>query len=142
MSNWRHELRDQLKRHEGWVPHAYRDHLGFWTIGYGRLIDPARGGGLSLDEGEYLLRNDIEGRIATLRSRLAWFDRLPDRKKQALTNMAFQLGVNGLLGFRRMLHALQNRQWSEARREALDSRWAKQTPVRAREIANMLGEEE
>lgn len=141
MRSWQDDLRDQLQRHEGWVPHAYRDHLGFWTIGYGRLVDPARGGGISQEEGALLLSNDIERVVRSLHDRIPWFARLPSRKKQALSNMAFQLGVNGLLGFRRMLKAVQHQNWSAARREALDSRWAKQTPARAQEIADMLGEE-
>ena len=140
MRSWKDDLRDQLKSHEGWVPNAYQDHLGYWTIGYGRLIDQSRGGGISLTEGEMLLQNDIEKVVSELSRRLDWFDRLPPRKKQALSNMAFQLGINGLFGFRRMLAAVRNRQWSAARREALDSRWAVQTPNRANEIADMLGE--
>lgn len=141
MAEWQTELVDQLKRHEGWVPHAYQDHLGFWTIGYGRLIDKDRSGRLSLMEGEILLDNDITRVVGELRSRLPWFERLPERKRQALANMAYQLGVNGLFGFRRMLRALHESNWSAAHREALDSRWAQQTPTRAREIARMLGEQ-
>ena len=43
---------------EGLVLHAYEDHLGYLTIGYGRLIDKRRGGGISKAEAEYLLLND------------------------------------------------------------------------------------
>ena len=142
MRSWKDDLRDQLKRHEGWVSTAYQDHLGYLTIGYGRLIDKNRNGGISLQEGEMLLQNDIDKVVAELNSRLDWFHRLPPRKKQALSNRAFQLGVNGLFNFRRMLNAVKNRQWSAARREALDSKWAVQTPKRANEIADILGEEE
>ena len=70
------------------------------------------------------------------------FRSLPDRKKQALANMAFQLGVTGLLNFRRMLAAIKDGDWTRARIEALDSKWASQTPARAKEIANMIGEQE
>ena len=44
-----------LRRDEGRVRHAYQDHLGYWTIGVGRLIDQRKGGGLSEDEIDYLL---------------------------------------------------------------------------------------
>lgn len=141
MRSWRDDLKDSLKRHEGFDPGAYQDHLGWWTIGYGRLIDKRRGGGLSQQEAEYLLDNDIEARITALSQRIEWFQRLPPRKKLALANMAYQLGVNGVLGFRRMLAALKRGDWSAAQREALDSRWAKQTPSRAREVAGWLGED-
>jgi len=120
MRSWKDDLRDQLKRHEGWVSTAYQDHLGYLTIGYGRLIDKNRNGGISLQEGEMLLQNDIDKVVEELNNRIDWFHRLPPRKKQALSNMAFQLGVNGLFNFRRMLNAVRNRQWSPARIDALD----------------------
>ena len=134
----REALKQQLIRHEGIVPHAYQDHLGFWTIGVGRLIDKDRGGGLSPDEIEYLLNNDIERVHYQLTKRIAFWDRLTSSQQQALCNMAFQLGVNGLLGFRRMLHALELGNKAMAEAEALDSKWARQTPNRAREVAAML----
>jgi lysozyme len=140
--SWRDALRRQLMRHEGWVSHAYQDHLGYWTIGYGRLIDPSRGGGISQKEGELLLHNDIATRITALHQRLPYFQRLPSKVKQALANMSFQLGVNGLLGFRRMLAAVERKDWVAARREALDSNWARQTPKRAQEVAGMFVSQE
>ena len=131
-------LERQLKRHEGLVLHAYQDHLGFWTIGYGRLIDERRGGGISEDEALILLRNDINKVERELRSRVTYWHDLPPVKRQALLNMAFQLGVGGLMQFRRMWAAIARRDWDTAAREALDSRWAQQTPRRANEIAGML----
>ena len=51
----------QIKRHEGFVSNAYKDSLGYLTIGYGRLIDKSKGGGISETEAEYLLANDVNG---------------------------------------------------------------------------------
>lgn len=140
-TDWQTDLREQLKRHEGWVPHAYQDHLGFWTIGFGRLIDKNRGGRITEEEGEMLLSNDINQKVDELRRHLPWFDRLPPRKKQALANMAFQLGVQGLLRFERTLAAVELGEYAQAQKFALQSKWARQTPKRAQEIAAMLGEE-
>ena len=131
-------LIDQLKRHEGLVLHAYTDHLGFWTIGYGRLIDERRGGGLSAAEAEMLLRNDVARVRSDIERRLPWAKGLSEARQQALCNMGFQMGVSGLLGFRNMLSALQRGRFDLAAREALDSRWAQQTPTRANEVAGML----
>ncbi len=140
-AEWITELRRQLIRHEGVVPYAYQDHLGFWTIGVGRLIDKRRGGGLSDNEIEYLLDNDIWKVMGQLQDRLPYWKSLSGKQKQALCNMAFQLGVNGLMNFKKMLNALDRRDFEEAEREALNSRWAEQTPNRAREVAAMLREE-
>ena len=131
-------LKEQIIRHEGEVPHAYQDHLGYWTIGVGRLIDERRGGGLSEYEIEYLLDADIKRVHNQLTQRIAFWGRLSDSQQRALCNMAFQLGVNGVLNFRRMLAALDRGDTAAAEAEALDSRWAVQTPNRAREVAAML----
>jgi lysozyme len=50
----------ELRRDEGVDRSAYQDHLGFWTIGVGRLIDRRKGGGLSDEEIDYLLQNDVK----------------------------------------------------------------------------------
>ena len=126
-----------LKRHEGLRLHAYQDHLGYWTIGYGRLIDKERGGGISKDEAEMLLEHDID-RVASRLQSERGFRLAPDSVKRALVNMAFQLGTGGLLGFSRMWAALERRDYEQAAEEALDSRWAEQTPNRAAEVAKWI----
>ena len=131
------QIVDDLKRHEGLKLHAYQDHLGYWTIGYGRLIDKERGGGISKDEAEMLLEHDID-RVANRLQNERGFRLAPDSVKRALVNMAFQLGTGGLLGFRRMWAALERRDYEQAAEEALDSRWAEQTPNRAAEVAKWI----
>lgn len=131
-------IRDQIKRHEGLVLHAYEDHLGYLTIGYGRLIDERRGGGISQAEADQLLTNDIARVIADLEQRIDYLHRLPEPVQHALINMGFQLGINGLMGFKKMLTAIEAGDYERAASEALDSRWAEQTPGRAKEIANLI----
>jgi lysozyme len=140
MADWMDDLREQLIRHEGVILHAYPDHLGFWTIGIGRLIDKRKGGHITRAEAEYLLSNDINRVVEELSQRISFWTRLPERKKQALANMAFQLGVNGLMNFRQTLGYLEREDWKGAEQQALKSKWAQQTPTRAREIAAVLGE--
>ena len=127
-----------LRREEGCVLHAYQDHLGYWTIGVGRLIDRRRGGGIDAAEADYLLGRDLERRAAELDGRLPWWRGQPEEVRVALLALAFQLGVGGLLGFSRTLAALQAGERARAAVEALDSAWARQTPARARRVAGML----
>jgi lysozyme len=54
------KLLEMLKRHEGVEHHIYRCSAGFWTLGAGRNVDPQGGLGLSGDEVDYLLENDID----------------------------------------------------------------------------------
>ena len=53
--------------------------------------------------------------------------------------MAYQLGVNGVGNFSKMLNALESGDRETAAIEALDSKWATQTPERAERVANMIG---
>lgn len=55
----RFKLAKSLKQEEGFKPHAYKDSLGYLTIGYGRMIDERLGGYLSEEEAGFLLENDI-----------------------------------------------------------------------------------
>lgn len=133
------ELTTQLRRDEGVKPTAYQDHLGFWTIGVGRLIDPRKpGAGLRPDEIDYLLRNDIQDRINALRKALPWFDDLTEPRQGVLVNMAFQLGTAGLLEFKKTLALIQNGEYSSAALQMMVSKWAQQTPERARRLAEQM----
>lgn len=133
------ELTSQLRRDEGVKPTAYQDHLGFWTIGVGRLIDPRKAGaGLRPDEIDYLLRNDIQDRINALRKALPWFDDLTEPRQGVLVNMAFQLGTAGLLEFKKTLALIQNGDYGKAAMQMLTSKWAQQTPERARRLAEQM----
>lgn len=132
------ELVKQLRRDEGSVPHAYKDHLGYLTIGVGRLIDQRKGGGLSEDEIEYLLNNDIDKRDAELRKRLPWVNELDQARYGVLVAMSFQMGVDGLLGFKNTLELIRTKQWSQAAAGMMNSLWAKQTPTRAARLAKQM----
>lgn len=131
-------LIEQLRRDEGEVLTAYPDHLGYLTIGVGRMIDRRKGGCISKDESAYLLNNDIAARDSGLRSRLSWYGQLDEVRQAALLNMAFQIGVDGLLGFVRMLACVRDGRFAEAETHALQSKWATQTPARAKRVARQL----
>lgn len=132
------ELLKQLLRHEGERLEAYQDTLGYWTIGVGRLIDGRKGGGISKEESRMLLDNDVSKIVDALKPKFFFWDNLNDARKGALCNMAFQLGVEGLLKFKLTLASLANGQYAEAASRMLQSTWAKQTPNRAQEIAKQI----
>ena len=132
------ELTAQLRRDEREVLHAYQDHLGFWTIGVGRLIDKRKGGGITKEESKYLLENDIDRKLRDLRTRLPLFDKLDDARKGVLMNMAFQMGVDGLLKFNKTLTLIEAGDYKAAADNMLKSLWAKQTPARAQRMAEQL----
>lgn len=128
-------LEEQLRRDEGEKLSAYQDHLGFWTIGIGRLIDSRRGGGISTDESTMLLRNDIARIRVELLQRLPWFVHLDPVRQGVLMNMAFQLGINGLMAFQDTLGKVQTGDYAVAADKMLQSKWATQTPERAKRLS-------
>jgi lysozyme len=128
----------ELRRDEGVVPHAYQDHLGYWTIGVGRLIDKRRGGGLSDDEIDYLLNNNIRRTQEALDANLPWWRELDPVRQRALINMCFQLGMGGLLKFTNSLAAIKAGKWETAASNLKQSLWAKQTPERAARVIAMF----
>jgi hypothetical protein len=98
-------LTEQLRRDEGTESCAYQDSLGYWTIGVGRLIDSRKGGGLSNEEIDFLLENDIKTKTREVLLALPWMPRLSEPRQAVLIGMAFQMGLKGLLQFKRALGA-------------------------------------
>lgn len=131
-------LLEHLRAAEGWRSCVYRDHLGYWTIGYGFMVDERRGGGMPRAIGDYWLRHAIDGVLRELAERWPKFAEQPEHVRIAVAAMAYQLGVGGVLGFRAMLGALEHGRIDAACTHALDSLWARQTPARARRVVAMM----
>jgi len=134
------QLSADLFRDEGVRTHAYQCSMGKTTIGVGRNIDEEGGLGLSQSEIKYLLQNDIGRVISELNSSFPWWRNLPDPCQRALANMCFQLGLSTLKKFHLMLMALEEGNYDHAADEALDSKWARQTPNRAARVTALFRE--
>lgn len=132
------KLTKELRRDEGVVPFAYEDHLGNLTIGVGRLIDKRKGGGLSDDEIDYLLSNDIDRFEKQVIDALPWYGRLDDVRQRVLVNMAFNMGVGGLLGFKNTLAMVERGDYAGAAKGMLASKWATQVGDRAKRLSKMM----
>lgn len=128
-------LRAQLLRDEGVRLYPYTDTVGKLTIGCGRNLTDT---GLSLQEVDVLLDNDLARFTAAVLARVAFAVRLDEVRRAALTNLAFNLGIEGLLGFRKMLAALEAGDSERAARELLDSKYAGQVGPRAERLAEQL----
>lgn len=124
-----------LMRHEGICLKPYHCTSGKLTIGVGRNLEDL---GISKDEAFILLESDVTRVRQGLDKYLPWWDEKPDPIKIVLQSMAFQLGIAGILKFKRFLAALQISAYSDAANHMLESAWAKQTPNRAEELAAMV----
>lgn len=127
-----------LRREEGFRSYAYKDHLGFWTIGFGRLIDHRKGGGITWEEGDYLLSNDITSREVALAHAIPWYNDLDPVRQAVLLSMAYQMGIDGLLGFKNTLARVSSGDYAGAAEGMLHSRWALQTPARADRLSHAM----
>ena len=125
----------QLAKHEGFSPVVYKDTRGQSTIGYGILIDPP--GGITIEEGRYLRDNRIRERDEAL-SRYDWYKKLAGPRKWAIVDMSYQLGVEGVRAFHKMISAIVREDWNAAADEMLASAWHAQTPKRCEEVAAQL----
>lgn len=128
------KLINQLKSDEGLRLNPYKCTEGYLTIGYGRNLET---NGISENEAEVMLVNDIYRVMGSLNDYGLLIDHTQPRQ-DVLINMAFQMGINGLLKFKNMLRALDDRNYSLAAKEMLDSLWAKQTPERAKRLARQM----
>ena len=128
-------LRDQLIQYEGVRLSPYRDTVGKLTIGVGRNLSDV---GISHEEAMLLLDNDILRAQTAVIHALPWATHLDQARRDVLVNMAFNLGINGLLGFQHFLIALQAGNYPLAAKEMLASKWAVQVGQRALELATVV----
>ena len=130
------KLSDQLRIHEGVRKHVYLCSAGYETIAVGRNIAES-GIGLSDDEIDYLLENDIKRCKQELIS-LSWFSDLDPVRQDAIVNLCFNLGLTRLMGFQNAMGAMAVGDYEKAADEFLDSRWAKQVGQRSLDVAHMI----
>lgn len=146
----RAKLIDQLKRHEGTKRDkdgrhiAYRCTAGALTIGYGHNLDanPVPGvsgqSKLTEDQAERLLEADVLTVQGQLERSLPWAGSLPFVRYAVLVNMAFNLGIAGLLSFTGTLDKAKRGDYSGTAQNMLKSKWAGQVGKRAQELAKQM----
>lgn len=142
----RAQLVAELKMDEGLRLTAYDDAtgkpltqgsrcLGHPTIGIGRALDVH---GITEAEALFLLNNDIDEILNQLEAKLPWFTKLDDARQRALCNMAFNLGVAGLMAFRETLSLAKAGSYAKAAEAIEDSAWYKQVGTRGERLAALM----
>ena len=129
---------EMLRKHEGVEKYAYKCTADKVTIGVGRNIDKSGGIGLSDDEIDYLLSNDIKRVSAELIRAFTWYSELDEVRKDAMIDMCFNMGLPRLSKFKNSLAAMKNGDYDIAALEFLDSNWAKQVGSRSITITDMI----
>lgn len=131
----RQKLKNLLVQHESYRQFPYTDTTGNLTIGIGRNISKR---GISSSEALSLLDDDIFYFSSKLSSILSFFDGLDDNRKIALVDMCFNLGINGFLGFKGMLEAIEAKDFVKASEEILNSKAAEQCHDRYQTLSYIM----
>lgn len=124
-----------IKRHEGLRLGPYIDTADKITIGYGRNLTD---NGITEAEADVMFEHDFQVAQRTVESLLPRCASLPDPQRAVLINMAFNLGLPRLSGFKKMLAAVKAGDFDKTADEMLDSRWAGQVGTRAIELADLM----
>ena len=136
-------LLKSVKKHEGYRNKVYLDTLGKRTVGVGHLCVED----FWEDDKEYeesflmeILEKDLQEAIRGAKELMEEHGcaDIDDRAEEILIEMVFQLGRTGVSKFRNMWKALSEHNYVGASFEMLDSRWAKQTPNRAKNMADQM----
>lgn len=128
------QLKAMLIRQEGLKLKPYRDSVGKLTIGVGRNLEDV---GINEQESMLMLDNDI-ARSVTDAHTFQWFHTLDSVRQDVLVDMIFNIGLQRVHGFVKMLAALADGNWEIAANELLDSKYAHQVGNRALELAKMI----
>jgi len=129
------EIINLIISHEGFRSKVYKCPAGKLTIGYGRNLEDK---GISDSEAMFLLMNDVLSTERDISMMLPFFENLSYPRQCVLIDMGYNLGLQGLMEFKKMLEALHDGDYDKASKEMLDSKWAKQVGNRAIELSDII----
>mgnify|MGYP003128365776 FL=1 len=136
-------LLQSVKDHEGYRNKVYLDTLGKRTVGVGHLCVED----FWEDDKEYeekflmtILEHDLQSAIKGAKELMSenGCNDIDEIAEELIIEMVFQLGKTGVSKFRNMWKHLSALEYSSAASEMLDSRWAKQTPNRAKNMSAQM----
>lgn len=133
----RARLSKQLEIDEGRRRRIYLDTVGKWTGGVGRNLSDR---GFSDDEIDLMLKNDIDEAVRIAKGLIPSYDQLDDVRQEVVCNMAFNLGIVRLGGFKRFLAAVNRHDYQSAATEMQDSAWYTQVGARAKRLVQAMRE--
>ena len=129
------DIIEQLKIHEGYKSKVYKCTAGVDTFGVGFAIKDLE---LSEEVCDLILEEKLEALEERFIKKFDWFKSSPVEVRNVMLNMAYQLGFRGFCKFKKTISYLAEAEWGLASKEMLDSRWAKQTPNRAKELSEII----
>jgi GH24 family phage-related lysozyme (muramidase) len=133
------ELKDRIKKHEGYRVDVYKCSEGFDTGGYGHKIIPGEDIPTTEEGWNKLFEKDFQTACEGADRVLGDCD-IDTTAKEVVIEMVYQMGEGGVSKFKGMLSALKEGNYTDASDEMIDSLWYRQTPNRASELALTMRE--
>lgn len=141
-------LIENIKAHEGFKDHIYKDSVGKPTIGYGFLVAALSPDELKLNGGKVEpMGKEVAEKILNLKLKklgkrlfqcLPWLGSKPQNVQDTLIEMAYQLGLAGLMGFRHTLSCIEEGNYAQVARNLKASLLYRQTPKRVEDYIRGL----
>lgn len=147
------QLLPTIEEAEGFREKPYKDTELLWTFGTGRCLEtnPLTGKEWKelLDAGELdvtithagatrLLKTGVADALIACAITFRWWADLDEGRRDVIAELAYQLGLTRLMRFRKLLAAMERRDYDSAATELLDSLYARQVPKRAQRLSNQL----
>ena len=137
------DIISQLRRDEGLRLFPYKDSRGFNTVGVGHNLDANPlpfdvSQGITEAQALQILGQDVERISRYLVQRLPWIVSLDDARLGVLTNMAFNLGVAGILEFHHDLADTQAGNYARAAADMKASKWYTEVGARAERLVRQM----
>jgi lysozyme len=126
-----------LKIHEGFRPKQYFCTAVHWTIGYGYNIDanplslPStkirefKTNGITESEAEKLLLMMVDRITHNLEAKLIWWSKINSARQYVFIDMAYNMGVDGLMKFKNTLDCAEHANYFGAAAQMLNSKWSR-----------------
>lgn len=130
-------LKEEIKKEEGYRLEVYTDTEGYPTGGYGHKIIDGEVIPTTKEGWEELFEKDF---ATACKGGQNIYDgwSIKDEAKCIIIHMVYQMGEAGVRKFKRALSHLHQQQYSLCASEMLNSRWAKQTPNRAKRLSDHM----
>jgi lysozyme len=133
------ELKERIKKHEGYRVDVYKCSEGFDTGGYGHKIIPGEEIPTTEEGWNKLFEKDFQTACEGADNILGDCD-IDIDAKEIIIEMVYQMGEGGVSKFKGMLSALSDGRYTDASDEMIDSLWYRQTPNRASALALAMRE--
>ncbi len=128
------ELTNLIAKHEGKMLTMYTDTVGVPTIGYGHNLQEPISEAAALQ----ILSDDVAVAVNELDDRMDWWRDLPHPAQLVLASRVFNLGWPRFSRFKKMIAALEDRDYDRAALEMEDSLWFQQIKSRGDELKQMM----